>query len=52
VFLIYCPDTEAVYSIPVADAAATLGSLRVTPPRNGQAKNVRFARDYEMPAAA
>jgi PD-(D/E)XK nuclease superfamily protein len=51
-FLVYCPDTEAVYSIPVADAAATGGSLRVSPPRNGQSKRVRFAREYELPPRA
>jgi hypothetical protein len=49
-FLVYCPDTETVYSIPVADAAATAGSLRVSPARNGQAKKVRYACEYELPS--
>ena len=48
IFLIYCPGTDAVYAIPVADAAATGGSLRVARPKNGQAKKVRYARDYEL----
>lgn len=46
----YCPDTDRIYAVPVADAANTLGTLRVDPPRNGQAKGVRWAVDYELPA--
>lgn len=49
-FAVYCPDTDRIYAVPVADAANTLGTLRVDPPKNGQAKGVRWAADYQLPA--
>jgi PD-(D/E)XK endonuclease len=50
VFLVYCPDTERVYALDVDDAASSNCSLRVAPVANGQAKGVRWAADYELPA--
>jgi hypothetical protein len=48
-FAVYCPDTAGVYLIPIADVATRTGAyLRVDPPRNGQNKHVRYARDYEI----
>ena len=49
-FLVHCPDTEAIYAVPVEDATRSQGSLRVVPAANGQSKGVRWARDYELPA--
>jgi hypothetical protein len=49
-FAVYCPETDRIYAVPVADATDTLGTLRVDPPGNGQAKGVRWAADYELPA--
>ena len=49
-FLIFCPDTEQIYAVPVDDAPAHHGYLRVEPTRNGQKEKVRWARDYELPA--
>ena len=46
-FLVYCPDTEKVYAVPVADVGSA-GHLRVEPARNGQRKGIRLARDYEL----
>jgi hypothetical protein len=50
VFLIYCPDTGQVYAVDVDEAASSLGSLRVEPTANGQAKGIRWAADHELPA--
>jgi PD-(D/E)XK endonuclease len=50
-FLIYCPDTEKVYAVPIEEA--TTGgetALRVRPPKNNQRRRVRWAADYELPA--
>lgn len=49
-FAVYCPETGRIYAVPVEDATATFGTLRVDPPANGQAKGVRWAADYELPA--
>jgi hypothetical protein len=48
-FGVYCPDTRAVYLVPIADVATTTGAmLRVTAPRNGQARRIRLAAPYEI----
>ncbi len=47
-FSVYCPDTEAVYLIPVDDVGMRRVALRVTPPRNNQAKKIRWAKDFEI----
>jgi hypothetical protein len=48
-FLVYCPQTDRVYSVPVEEATSTVGALRVAPTANGQAKRIRWAKDYELP---
>jgi PD-(D/E)XK endonuclease len=48
-FLVYCPETDQIYAVPVDDAPATLGCLRVDPTQNGQEQLIRWARDYELP---
>jgi hypothetical protein len=50
IFLIYCPETDRIYAVPVDEAPASSGSLRVAPTRNGQEDGIRWARDYELPA--
>ena len=49
-FGVYCPDTDTVYLVPSADVEYCHNSvaLRVTPPKNNQAKRVRWAADYEI----
>ncbi len=48
-FAVYCPGTEGVYLIPIDDVLARTGAyLRVDPPRNGQHKHIRWAKDYEI----
>ena len=49
-FLVYCPDTGRVYAVDVDEAASSMGSLRVAPAANGQAKGIRWASDHELPA--
>ena len=49
-FLVHCPETGAIYAVPVADAPAGHGYLRVDPTKNGQEAGIRWARDYELPA--
>jgi hypothetical protein len=49
-FAVYCPDTERVYAVPIEDSTSTVGSLRLDPTVNGQARRVRWAADYELPA--
>jgi PD-(D/E)XK endonuclease len=49
-FAIYCPDTDGVYVVPLEEAASARSSLRIDPPANGQARRIRWAVDYELPA--
>jgi hypothetical protein len=46
-FGVYCPDTDAVYLVPVGPARAVM-ALRVSPSRNSQVSGVHWARDYEL----
>jgi hypothetical protein len=46
-FAVYCPETTAVYLVPIADLAPRVsGTLRVEPARNKQKRGVRYAADY------
>jgi hypothetical protein len=45
-FGVFCPDTEQVYLVPIADVPEKAASLRVVPPKNGQTRGVRWAKDY------
>jgi hypothetical protein len=49
-FIIYCPQNDTVYAVPAAEVPSRAMYLRVDPPRNKQAKHVRWATDYELPA--
>ena len=49
-FLVFCPETDQIYAVPVDDVPAGHGYLRVDPTRNGQEQGIRWARDYELPA--
>jgi hypothetical protein len=50
VFLVYSPETRAVYVVPVAEASRSQMLLRVDRSRNAQAQGVHWATDYELPA--
>ena len=46
VFLIYCPDNQGYYKIPVDTVGHRSCSLRLDRPKNGQ--TVRMAKDFEF----
>ena len=50
VFLVHCPDVQGIYAVPVAEASRSHMTLRVEPTANCQAKGVRWAADYALPA--
>lgn len=45
-FGVCCPTRDEVYLVPVDHVASRGAYLRLTPTKNGQAKGVRWARDY------
>jgi PD-(D/E)XK endonuclease len=45
-FGVYCPDTDCTYLLPLSEMPVQQGMLRVAPPRNGQIKGLRWARNY------
>ena len=48
-FAVYCPETAAVYLIPISELSNRVSAaLRVDPPRNNQRRFIRFAADYEI----
>ena len=47
-FAVYCETLDKVYLIPVADVGIAHARLRLTPTKNNQEKNVRWAKDYEL----
>jgi hypothetical protein len=48
-FLVYCPETDRIYAVPVDEAPVGYMYLRVDPPLNGQTHSIHWARDYELP---
>ncbi len=47
-FAVWCPETLAVYLIPVGDVGSNKVALRVDPPKNNQVAGIRFATDYQV----
>jgi hypothetical protein len=47
-FGVYCPETGGIYLVPIDADVRRQGNLRVTPPRNGQARGIRLAARYEI----
>ena len=48
-FGVYCPETRAVYLVPIEDLETrVMAILRVTPSRNNQRRRVRQAAQYEI----
>ena len=50
VFIVFCPETNGVYVVPVADAPAYEMRLRIDGCRNGQRDRVNWADEYVLPA--
>ena len=48
VFLVYSPDTDKIYQVPIDEVSVTAIYLRLSPTKNGQNKRVRWAKDYEI----
>jgi hypothetical protein len=49
VFLIWCPELNTVYEVPVAACGKQKMSLRIERTKNGQTAYVRYALDYLVP---
>ncbi len=45
-FGVYCHERQAVYLVPVDHVPDVAAHLRLSPPRNGQSKGIRWASDY------
>lgn len=45
---VFCPQTDVVYLVPQELLPANVGVLRVAPTENGQLRNVRWAKDFEV----
>lgn len=48
VFLVYCPDNDKVYMVPVGDVSENCGFLRVVQPRIKITAPIRWASSYEL----
>lgn len=47
-FGVWSADLGRVYMVPVDACGTALARLRLTPPRNGQRRRIRWATDYEL----
>ena len=48
-FLVYCPETDGTYLVPVEEATRSQMALRVNSSLNRQCRRVHWASDYELP---
>jgi PD-(D/E)XK endonuclease len=49
-FVAYCPELDKFYAVPVEVAPRVRCTLRFDPTANNQARGVRWAADFELPA--
>ena len=49
-FGVFCSDTGLCYLVPVEDVTEGMPLLRVDPPKNGQVRRIRWAKEYEIRA--
>jgi len=47
-FGVWCGELGKVYLVPVSECGRALARLRLTAPKNGQRRRVRWAADYEL----
>jgi len=47
--IVYCPDNGKFYKVPIKHCGINEITLRIESSKNNQSKNVRWARDFEMP---
>lgn len=45
-FMVYCPENDTVYAVPVSECGTSGVSLRVDAPLGGTRSNIRMASDY------
>jgi hypothetical protein len=46
IFLVYSPDKDQVYRVPVSETGKTEMRLRIDPAKGGSKSNVKWAKDY------
>jgi PD-(D/E)XK endonuclease len=47
-FLVYSPDMDKVYRIPIEECGASNFTLRTDLPKGGPTSTIKWAKDYEM----
>lgn len=47
VFMVYYPEEDKLYWVPVKGAPKGFGNLRIDPPANNQLKGIKWASEYE-----
>ncbi len=47
-FGVWCPEINKIYFVSVSAVGTSDAKLRIDPPKNGQKKNIRWAKDYEF----
>lgn len=45
-FIVYCPDNDSCYKIPVKECETNYGFIRLSKSKNGQVAGVKFAEHY------
>jgi len=48
IFIVYCPQLDKVYRVPVSVCGRTEVRLRVEPARGGSKSTIRWAKDFEL----
>jgi len=49
IFLVFCPQVNRIYAVPVDESPKSYMALRLKPARNGQARRIHPAEKYELP---
>lgn len=47
VFMVYCPDNDTIYRVPVSEVGSTNVSLRISPAKINM-PSIRWAKDFEV----
>jgi hypothetical protein len=47
-FVVYCPDSDVCYKVPVSIAGNRSCMLRLEAPKNGQKKKIHWAKDFVL----
>lgn len=52
IFLVYSPDLDKVYRVPIGECGASNFTLRTEAPRGGPTSTIKWAKDYEILSVA